>query len=146
MPRNYFTEEQIEKLKNNPSVLKVTKAQVVFTDEFKKKFIELLERGYGPTYALVELGIDPKILGKNRIDKLARRMREFSARPEGIQRKENSSKGKPRKKKVLTFENDTQALEYYKEYTKMLEQELEFVKKIRALEEKFSSSRAKNSK
>lgn len=134
MPRNYFTDEQIEELSKNKYVLKVSKAIIVFTDEFKITFLELLNSGDTPIVALTKLNIDPKVLGRRRIRGLAERIRKFSKRSEGFSRKKNSSDGKPRKKKVPSFENDKQALEYYKEYASKLEQELEFVKKIQALE------------
>ena len=146
MPRNYFTDEQIEELRKSPYVFKISKANVVFTDEFKNLFLNLLKSGIGPSTAFKELGIDYKILGKSRIDKIANRLRAFSKRPEGFSRKPNSSKGKPRKKKVPTFESEAEAAEYYKEYSLRLEQEIELLKKVRALEEKQSSSRAKNLK
>lgn len=134
MPRNYFTDEQIEELSKNKYVLKVSKANIVFTDEFKITFLELLNSGDTPIVALTKLNIDPKVLGRRRIHGLTERIRKFSKRSEGFSRKKNSSAGKPRKKKVPSFENDKQALEYYKEYASKLEQELEFVKKIQALE------------
>ena len=146
MPRNYFTDEQIEELKKSPYVLKVSKTNVMFTDEFKNLYLDLLNSGLGPSMALKELGIDYKILGRRRRDDLTRRMKQFSKRPEGFSRKVNGSKGRSHKKKVPTFENETQAAEYYKEYSLKLEQEIELLKKVRALEEKQNSSRAKNSK
>lgn len=48
MPRNYFTDEQIEELSKNKYVLKVSKANIVFTDEFKITFLELLNSGDTP--------------------------------------------------------------------------------------------------
>ena len=134
MPRNYFTDEQIKILEENPYVLKVSKANVVFTEDFKREFMRLYESGLGPSEILVKLGIDPKQLGKRRIDKLSDRIRKQSSRPEGFSRKENSSKGKARKKKHPEFHNDTEKAEYYKEYSEKLEQEIELLKKIRALE------------
>ena len=136
MPRNYFTDEQAEELNKTGYVSKISKASVIFTEDFKIKYLNLLNSGTTPSNALVELGINPKILGKRRIANLTSRVRQFSKRPEGFARKKNSSAGRPRKKKTPNFENDKQALEYYKEYSLKLEQELEFVKKIQALEEK----------
>ncbi len=146
MPRNYFTDEQIEELNKSGYVSKISKASVIFTEDFKIKYLNLLNSGITPSNILRELGINPKTLGQARIYRLTRNIKEFSKRPEGFARKKNSSTGRPRKKKTPNFENDKQALEYYKEYSLKLEQELEFVKKIQALEEKQNSSRAKNSK
>ena len=136
MPRNYFTDEQAEELNKTGYVSKISKASVIFTEDFKIKYLNLLNSGTTPSNALRELGINPKTLGQRRVDKLANNVRKFSKRPEGFARKKNSSAGRPRKKKTPNFENDKQALEYYKEYSLKLEQELEFVKKIQALEEK----------
>ena len=144
MPRNYFTDEQIEELKKCPYVLKVSKANVTFTDEFKYQYLNLLNSGFSPINSFKELGVNYKILGRNRVNSLVKRIRKFSKRPEGFSRKVNSSKGKPRKKRVPTFENESEAAEYYKEYSLKLEQEITLLKKVRALEEKQSSSRAKN--
>ena len=97
MPRNYFTDEQIKILEENPYVLKVSKANVVFTEDFKREFMRLYESGLGPSGILRRLGIDPQTLGKTRITKLSERLRKQSSRPEGFSRKPNSSKGRPRK-------------------------------------------------
>jgi len=146
MQRNYFTDEQIEELKKSAYVVNVSKTNVVFSKEFKSMFLKLYNQGIGPNECLRTLGISPVILGKKRVDSFVRRIKDQSKRAEGFSRKVNSSKGKSRKKKHPVFENDNQAAEYYKEYALKLEQELDFLKKIRALEDAHQSSRAKNSK
>ena len=146
MPRNYFTDEQTEILKECPYVERVSRANVSFTEEFKAEFIRLYHQGTGPSDIIRQLGIDPKILGRGRIKTLTDRIREQSSRPEGFSRKPNGSKGRPRKKRHPEFDNDTQAAAYYKEYSKRLEQEIELLKKIEALEEADRASRAGNSK
>jgi hypothetical protein len=145
MPRNYFTDEQMKILKQSPHVKQISRANVVFTEEFKTEFLKLYDAGIGPTEAIKRLGIDPKILGKLRIKKLAGRIREQSSRPEGFSRKPNGSRGRPRKIKHPEFDNDAQAAAYYKEYAERLEQEIELLKKIEALEEADRASRAKSS-
>ena len=132
--RNYFTDEQIEELKKSPYVSKITKSNMVLTDEFKAEFIRLYNLGASPGEILRQLGIDPKTLGKRRVDSLSARVRKQSKRPEGFSRKPNGSKGRPRKKKHPEFDNDAQKAEYYKEYAERLEQEIELLKKL--LEEK----------
>lgn len=147
MPRNYFTDEQIEILRSNKYVEKVTKANVVFTEEFKDLFYSQYINGVGPSKIFASLGIDTTILGKRRIDKFARRIRDNSKRPEGFKRKTNSSKGKPRKQVTPSFESETERADYYKEYAQRLEQELDLIKKVKALEEQYQRpSRAKSSK
>lgn len=146
MPKNYFTDEQMKILKESPYVKKVSTTNVSFTEEFKTDFLKLYDAGIGPTEVIRRLGIDPKILGKRRVEKLSRRIREQSSRPEGFSRKPNGSKGRPRKKKHPEFDNDAQAAAYYKEYAERLEQEIELLKKIEALEEADRASRAGNTK
>ena len=145
MPRNYFTDDEIEELSKSKWVKKISKANIAFTNEFKNEFVHLLNNGVSPSRALESLGIDYRILGTNRVRRLSSRLRAQSNRPEGFDRKPNSSKGKKRK---LTFESIEAKAAYYEEYAKKLEQELDFTKKVRALEEKYiqNSARAKNSK
>lgn len=145
MPRNYFTDDEIEELSKSIWVKKISKANIAFTNDFKGEYVRLLNKGVSPSKALESLGINYKILGQTRIDHLAERLKKQSARPEGFDRKENSSKGKKRK---LTFDSIEAKAAYYEEYAKKLEQELDFTKKVRALEEKYiqNSARAKNSK
>lgn len=140
-----FTPEEKEILSKSEYVIKVTDYQVQFTPEFKREILKIRESGVGSRDALRILNIDPNILGDKRIDTMFARFRAQSRRAEGFSRKPNSSKGKKRKKR---FENDKDALAYYKEYAQQLEQELEFIKKLEALEKSLARkpSRAKNSK
>ena len=147
MPRNYFTDEQMEILRGNEYVEKVTGSNVVFTEEFKNMFYRLYKSGKAPSVIFGSFGIDPKILGEHRITGFSRRIRHNSNRPEGFRRKANSSKGKPRKKRKLSFESEAERADYYKEYAMRLEQELDLLKKAKALEEQYQRpSRAKSSK
>lgn len=140
MGRNYFSKEQIEELRNSVYVKQLSEANVQFTDDFKNKFMELLNGGASPIEALNKLNINPKTLGTQRVYTLAHRMREHAIRPEGFNRKENSSKGKKRK---LTFNNEQEELAYYKEVALRLEQELDFTKKIDALERRYAAKQSK---
>lgn len=129
MARNYFTDDQMEILKGSPYVKRVSKATVAFTEEFKAEFIRLYHQGTGPADIIRQLGIDPKILGRRRIRNLSDRIRKQYSRPEGFSRKPNRSKGRPRKMRHPEFDNDSQAVSYYKEYSRRLEQEIELLKK-----------------
>jgi hypothetical protein len=138
--RNYFTDTQIEELTRSNWVKSVSEANVTFTEDFKKEFIHDYRNGIGPKQIIRNHGIDPVILGKRRIDCLTARIKTQSARPEGFARKENSSKGKIRKKQEPTFQSKEEEAAYYKSYSKQLEQELDFAKKMRALEAEYSQS------
>ena len=114
MQRNYFTSEQIMILQQSPYVEKVSKANVTFTEEFKNMFVSLYQSGTGPTEILRRMGIDPRILGTDRIESMVKRFKAQSFRPEGFSRKANRSKGRPRKKKAPEFSSDKEKAEYYK--------------------------------
>lgn len=131
MGKHYFTEEQINELQMNKYVKKVTDKSIQFTIEFKEEFIRLEKQGLGPTAILTTLGVNPRTIGPIRVARITERIREQSKRPEGFNRKENSSKGKKRK---LSFESKDEELEYYKELAERLSQENEFLKKLKALE------------
>ena len=94
MPRNYFTDEQMQELSKSKWVKKISKANIVFTNEFKSEFVNLLNSGFRPSQAIEQLGINHKLLGQFRIDRLVTRLKEQSKRPEGFDRNPNSSNGK----------------------------------------------------
>ena len=138
--RNYLTDSQVEELSKNKWVKSVSSTNVMFTEDFKNDFIRNYKKGIGPTKIFIDHRIDPAVIGRIRIDSFARRVRIQSVRPEGFARKENSSKVKLRKERKPTFESKEEELAYYKEYSERLEQELDFAKKMRALEEEYSQS------
>ncbi len=138
--RRYFTDYQIKELTENKWVKKISAKNVAFTDDFKIEFMQNYRNGTGPKQIFVDHGINPTFLGASRIQKCSHRFRDQYARPEGFSRKENSSKGKPRKERRPTFKSKEEELAYYKEYSMRLEQELDFAKKMHALEEEYSQS------
>lgn len=133
MGKNHFTEEEVLELSKNKYVKRVTESTIQFTNEFKEDFLNLYKQGVGPRTILMNLNINPKVLGQRRIDQLAARIKSQASRPEGFDRKENTSKGRRRK---LSFNSKEEELEYYKELTERLSQENEFLKKLKALENK----------
>jgi hypothetical protein len=67
MPRRKFTDEEMEILKKSPYVLQVSPSIVNFSVEFKEKFWNMIVSGKTPHEAVIELGIDPKVLGDYRV-------------------------------------------------------------------------------
>lgn len=139
MKRNYFSDEQIKELEKSEYVKKVTQANVSFTEEFKQKLYDLIQNGYGPTQALLEMQIRPKTLGQVRVDTLARRIRKEATRVEGFQRSKGS--GRPA---APNFNNAEEEIKYLKDKLEYQKQEIEFLKKWKALETKYQ--RKKNTK
>ena len=70
MANKKFTEEEISHLKASPYVLDASPSIVHFSAEFKEKFWNLILMRKAPREIVIELGIDPKILGENRINGL----------------------------------------------------------------------------
>ncbi len=90
MGRHYFTDEEMEILRQSPYVEKVTRANVMFSVEMKERMYSLLEAGYSPKEALNELGIDYAILGKKRSCTLGARLRQQAHRQDRFERMKKS--------------------------------------------------------
>ena len=67
MSNKIFSEEEMERLRASPYVQKVSPSQVFFSAAFKEQLWKMLMEGKMPRDAVEALGIDPKILGENRI-------------------------------------------------------------------------------
>lgn len=97
MGKKYFTPEQVEDLRQNKYVKKVSEKSITYTEEFKEIFI--LEYNFGklPSHILIEMGFDPKILGQKRVDTIVQRTKQQSLRPEGFKdtRTNNPNSGRP---------------------------------------------------
>lgn len=67
MARKKFNEEEMNHLRSSPYVLDVSASIVHFSAEFKKMFWEAILSGKKPCDIVMELGIDPDILGDTRV-------------------------------------------------------------------------------
>ena len=67
MARKKFNEEEMNHLRSSPYVLDVSASIVHFSAEFKKFFWEAILSGKKPCDIVMELGIDPDILGDTRV-------------------------------------------------------------------------------
>jgi len=70
MARKKFNEEEINHLQASSYVIDVSPSIVHFSAEFKKKFWETILAGKKPRDIVIELGIDPDILGETRLNGL----------------------------------------------------------------------------
>jgi len=83
-PHNYFTDEQIAELRANEYVDRVSRTNVYFNDEFKKKFWEMYkERDMLPSEIYALLGVDHRILGRKRVQGFARNLKKKHERTTG---------------------------------------------------------------
>jgi hypothetical protein len=70
MANKKFNEEEMKHLHASSYVLDVSPSIVHFSAEFKKKFWEAILEGKTPRNIIIELGINPDILGESRISGL----------------------------------------------------------------------------
>ena len=75
MARKGFTKEQLKKLQANPNVLSASETRIVYTTEFKQKFIEEYRQGLGPREIFIRAGFDVNALGYKRIERASDRWR-----------------------------------------------------------------------
>lgn len=67
MASKKFTVGEMEQLRKSPYVLDVSPSIVHFSVEFKALFYEALQAGKEPCEIALEMGIDPDVLGENRV-------------------------------------------------------------------------------
>lgn len=125
MGKNHFTEEQQSELRKSPYIQRISETTITYTKEFKERFEEEYRAGKLPAQILVDMGIDPRILGKRRKDSLVHRMKLYEVRPEGCADTRQNNSGRPSTKE-LTDAEKIKRLEQKIEY---LKQENEFIKK-----------------
>lgn len=131
---NYFTDEQVKELNNNPYVKKATQKSINYSKEFKEIFWERYSQGESPSEILVDLGIDPKMLGIRRVSNIVQRIKMEAERLEGFDDTRSKNSGRP-KTSDMPIEDKVAYLEHKIAY---LKQENEFLKKIN-----FANRRAK---
>ena len=97
MGNKYFTNEQVEQLKRNEYVKKVSEKSITYTEEFKERFLLEYNSGKPLSQILIEMGFDPKVLGERRVSNIVQRIKEQSLRPEGFKdtRADNPNMGRP---------------------------------------------------
>lgn len=144
MAKKMFSEEEIRDLQENPYVKKVSEKSITYTQEFREFFVSEYQKCKLPTQILRTAGFDTTVLGKERIDSISKRFRKMEVRPEGLAdtRKGNSGRFAT---KDLPPEEEIKRL---KNKIKYLEQENEFLKKIRFIDRKAQQkqNRKKSSK
>lgn len=125
MGKNHFTEEQQNELRNNPFVQKVSATTITYTKEFKERFEEEYRTGKLPSQILIDMGINPRIIGKKRKNSIVQRIKIYEHRPEGCEDTRKNNSGRPSTKELTDAERIKQ-LELKIEY---LKQENQFIKK-----------------
>ena len=130
MSKRAFTEEEIIELSKNPYIKHVGEKGITYTKEFKEYFIQEMDNGKGTTEIFVKAGFDTKLIGRNRMDTFAYRIKY-----KGIEDTRKGNSGRPRihDKKEL---NDEETIKLLMHKNALLEQENEFLKKMKFLRKK----------
>ncbi|MDO4345412.1 MAG: hypothetical protein Q4C50_11470 [Eubacteriales bacterium] len=79
MARGELSKEEIRELKKNPNVISAEENRIVYSDAFKKHFMEEYKKGKRPRDIFQEAGFDPAVLGSKRIERASARWREADA-------------------------------------------------------------------
>lgn len=129
---NYFSDEQVKELEKNPYVKKVSIKSITYSEEFKELFWIDLQNGMMPGNIFRKYGFDPHMLGSSRTNKFTNRVRKEAAREEGFKDTRSTNSGRPSTKN-LTIEEQ---LERLKQKYKILQQENDFLKRVRFINRK----------
>lgn len=76
MSKREFTEKEIKKLANNPHVKSVTPKGIVYTEEFKLKFVTEYEHGKQSRQIFEDAGFDVDMIGIKRMKSASSRWRK----------------------------------------------------------------------
>ena len=139
--QSYLTDEQIKMLEKNPNVAKVYPRQVNYTQSFKNYFCREYAKGRSTTEILREQGIDPKILGENRVSSLRTFYSKVKASFPGKEQLALEGKNPYRDKKgdghteLQTNADIIHMIGKLEQQVQYLEKETDFLKKIFAMGE-----------
>lgn len=132
-----FDEEQQKQLRANHWVKTVTEKSISFTEDFKVYFINEYNLGKLPKQIFKDAGFDINMLGDKRIEQCTARYKRQNKRIEGFHDTRANNSGR-RIGKELSIDEENELL---KKQNAMLQQELEFLKKM-----EFLARQAKKSK
>ena len=132
MSVNYFTDQQVVELRKNPYVKNVSNKAITYEEKFKEYFYLEKAKGFTPSQIFEKAGFDIKVVGQSRITQFSRRIKIQAARDEGFS---DTRKGKSGRhaKKALT---DEEIIERLKQKNKILQQENDFLKRVRFINKK----------
>jgi len=129
---HYFSDKQVEEMRRNPYVDKVSNKAITYSEVFKHHFMNELDRGKLPTQIFREAGFDTKVVGKQRIDNFSRRVRKMADRLEGFTDLRTHHSGRPQTKERTPEEE----IAYLKHQVTLQKQQIEALKKTNFIHRK----------
>ena len=124
MASKKFTEEEMNHLRASSYVLDVSPSIVHFTAEFKKKFWEAILTRKKPRDIVIEMGIDPDILGETRMNGLKGMIRNEVKAGKGFRDLDTYNKY------LDGYITPEDRIKYLEQQLAYKEQEIQFLKKI----------------
>lgn len=137
---NYFTNEQLKELEKNPYVKKASIKSITYTEEFKELYWIDYQNGMRPSKTFKKYGFDPDVLNSQRRDNFTDRLKKQVARKEGFKDTRSSNSCRPSTKE-LSLEDQLKIL---KHKNKILQQENDFLKRMRFINRSQISKQSKN--
>ena len=137
---NYFTDEQLRLLEENPYVVKASKKSITYSEEFKELYWIDYQNGMQPIEIFKKYGFDPYALGSRRRDNFTNRLKKQAAREDGFKDTRKDNSGRPSTKKLSLEEQ----IERLKHKNKVLQQENDFLKRVRFINRKQITKKSKN--
>ena len=137
---NYFTDEQLRLLEENPYVVKVSKKSITYSEEFKELYWIDYQNGMQPIEIFKKYGFDPYALGSRRRANFTDRLKKQAARKDGFKDTRSKNSGRPSTKELSLEEQ----LERLKHKNEILQQENDFLKRVRFINRKQIAKQAKN--
>lgn len=134
LKRVLFTEEQMRKLEQNPNVFHVTEAAITYTPAFKLEALKAYKQGQIPSEIFIRAGFDLDVIGHQKPKSSLKRWRETFERygEEGLAT-ERRGKGSTGRKPAGQLSAEEE-LKRAKAKIKLLEAQVDLLKKVEALE------------
>ena len=132
MSVNYFTDQQVAELRKNPYVKNVSNKAITYEEKFKEYFHLEKAKGFTPSQIFEKAGFDIKVVGQSRIIQFSRRIKIQAARDEGFSDTRKGKSGRHTTKSLT----DEEIIERLKQKNKILQQENDFLKRVRFINKK----------
>lgn len=132
-----FTEEQMQILMSNRYTYSLTKHRIQYTLEFKQYVMKELAEGNTSVNIFIKAGYDPEILSVQRIYTFVKRLKIEAASSEGLKPPKEYKQARDFAKKKLEEEKTSTAIKELQNQIVYLEQEVEFLKKISSIKQKY---------
>ncbi|WP_217593337.1 HTH domain-containing protein [Cohnella sp. GbtcB17] len=134
MNRTLFTEENMKRLEGNPNVHHVSETNITYTPSFKVAAVLAYQTGQTPAEIFIKAGFDLDLIGHNKPKHSLKRWRETYAKyGEAGLLAERRGKGSTGRRPAGALSAE-EALARANARIKLLEAEVDFLKKLEALE------------